>query len=161
MNSADAIKYLPEVFAQCGAGNCINVFSAFGKTTNNLEKVLKSYLDKNKSESDQALNELKSFHLGIARDLFEDGHTTFDKIEEIFIKIQQTLSSVTENTNPKFVYDQIIPSGEILAATIASEYLTSVGISNKLVHATDFLKTDANFNMANVDKVATTLTLQK
>ncbi len=36
-----------------------------------------------------------------------------------------------------------------------SEYLSYIDVPNKLVHATDFLKTDSSFNAANIDKDTT------
>ena len=156
MNSSVAIKHLPEIFKkQSAEDRSINVFSAFGKTTNNLEKVLNAYREGNTRDSEKTLSELKVFHLQIARELFPEQHAVFGMIENIFGKIEKILSSVEENENPKFAYDQVVPFGEILAATIASEYLSFAHVSNELAHAIDFLKTDSSFTYANVDKKAT------
>ena len=161
INSAKAIKHLPEIFKNYDKKDfSVNVFSAFGKTTNNLEKVLKCYINGDTVESEKVLNELKVFHTEIARELFPENHIVFGLIEDIFKKIQQTLSLVGYDENIKFIYDQIIPFGEILSALIVSEYFSFIGIPNKLIHATDFLKTDSDFNAANVDKKTTSENLK-
>ena len=45
INNAHAIKHLAEIFKNYGAEDySVNVFSAFGKTTNTLEKVVSSHI---------------------------------------------------------------------------------------------------------------------
>ena len=76
MSSAKAIRHLPKTFEKHIHGNSMNVFSAFGKTTNNLEKILHNYASGDTNESSKIMHELKAFHLEIARDLFPEGHVT-------------------------------------------------------------------------------------
>jgi aspartate kinase len=154
INCASAIRHLPEIFARCAAENSVNVFSAFGKTTNNLERVVKAHLSGEKKEMKQALDELKAFHLEIASELFPKEHAVFSEIENIFKKIEEMLERAG-TSDPKFIYDQIVPYGEILASIIVSNYFSKVGVKNKLISATDFMKTDSTYNTANVDKQAT------
>ena len=153
--NADAIKHLPEVFAGHMRGDSINVFSAFAKSTNNLEKIVSSYRSGNKLESNKILNELRLFHLGIAADLFPEGHVIFRVIGDIAKKISDTLLAIGESDDAKFVYDQVVPYGEILGSLIVSHYFSFLGINNFFVYATDIIKTDMNFGGANVDKKAT------
>ncbi|MDP9249697.1 MAG: hypothetical protein M3M85_04295 [bacterium] len=161
MNGSDAIKHLPEIFKSYGTGDySVNVFSAFGKTTNNLEKVLRSYVNGETAESNEVFSELKVFHMGIARELFPEDHAVFGMIEDIFKKIRHILSITRQNENIKYIYDQVVPYGEILASLIVSEYLSYIGVPNILVHATNFLKTDSSFNTANVDKETTSKNLK-
>lgn len=156
MKSSSAIKHLSEIVKHYDAEDqSLNVFSAFGKTTNNLEKILNSWASGDSVESNTALDGLRAFHTEIARELFPEDHVVFDMIEDVFNKIQRSISSIGQDENIQYKYDQIIPFGEILATLTVSEYFSYVGISNKLVHATDFLETDSNFNTANVDREAT------
>lgn len=156
MNSSDAIKHLPEIFKNYSTKDySVNVFSAFNKTTNNLEKVVKSYVSGDRVESDKTLNEIKVFHVKIAHELFIEGHAVFEMLEATFKKIQHILALTGQGENTKYIYDQVVPFGEILACLIVSEYFSSVGVKNKLIHATNFLKTDSIFNTANVDKDTT------
>ncbi len=110
MDSSRSIKHLPEIFKNYSIENySINVFSAFGKTTNNLEKALRSYVIGEIEESSKVLSELESFHMEIARELFPVNHVVFGMIKDIFKKIQNTLFMTRQNENIKYVYDQIVP----------------------------------------------------
>ncbi|MFA6353984.1 MAG: hypothetical protein WCW93_03575 [Candidatus Paceibacterota bacterium] len=160
IDGAIPIKHLSIIFENFSPQDySVNVFSAFGKTTNNLEKIVKSYIDGEKKESEKLLGELKAFHLEIASQLFTKEHSIFSIIEEEFKKINDTFSKIGHLEDYKFIYDQIVPFGEILASLIIGNYFSFIGISNKLVNATDFLCTDSNFGSANVDKNATLLNL--
>lgn len=161
LDGAIPIKHLPEIFKNYSTEEySVNVFSAFGETTNNLEKILNNCIKADKAESEKLLNELKSFHIEIARELFPNDHAIFAITEDIFNKIQHTLSIIGQHENALYIYDQIMPFGEILASQIISDYFSYVGIPNKLIHATDFLQTDSNFGSANVDKQATSENLK-
>ena len=161
MNSSNAIKHLAEIFKHYGAEDySVNVFSAFGKTTNNLEKILNSYAAGDMVESNKLLNELKVFHMEIGHELFAEDHIIFSMIEDIFKKIQHKLSGIGQGEDIKYIYDQVVPFGEILASLIVSEYFSSIDIPSNLVRATDFLKTDSDFNTANIDKNATARNLK-
>lgn len=161
LDGALPIKHLLEIFKNySGEDYSVNVFSAFGKTTNELEKILNNYIKEDKIEGEKLLDELRSFHIEIARELFPNNHTIFAVIEDIFKKIKHTLSTIRQNENALYIYDQIMPFGEILASQIISNYFSYMRIYNKLIHATDFLRTDSNFGSANVDKQTTSENLK-
>lgn len=161
LDGALPIKHLLEIFKNHSPKDySVNVFSAFGKTTNNLEKILNNYLGTNTLEGEKLLNELKYFHIKIVWELFPENHNIFIIIEDIFQKMQRTLSTIGQYENAKYIYDQIVPFGEILAGQIISNYFSYIGIPNKLIHANDFLQTDSNFGSANVDKRATSENLK-
>ncbi len=160
IEGAVSIKHLSKIFENFPLQDySVNVFSAFSKTTNNLETIVKNYIQGKKEENEKLLNELKVFHLEIVSQLFPKAHTIFSIIEDEFKKIKDTFSRIGHLENDKFIYDQIVPFGEILASLIISNYFSFIGIPNKLINATDFLYTDSNFSSANVDKNATALNL--
>ena len=86
INNASSMRHLPEIFKERAQENSINVFSAFGKTTNNLEILVKAHLLQDKPGTARVLEELKAFHVGIVSELFPKDHTVFNKIEYIFNK---------------------------------------------------------------------------
>ena len=152
INGALPIKHLAEILKKDSNEFSINVFSAMAKTTNNLESLVKATITCDNVEKEKIFNNLQSFHTDIAQELFPKEHIIFHIISDIFKKINDTLSKDKYFENPKLFYDQIIPYGEILASLIVSNYLNYVGVTNKVINATDFLKTDSNFGSANVDK---------
>lgn len=159
VNDAISIKRLSEFFKNDSPNDySVNVFSAFGKTTNKLEEIAKFCQRGNIEESKKLLENLYFFHIDIVKDLFPEGHIVFKEIEDEFKIINDKLLTVGEMEDLEFV-DQILPYGEILATQIISNYLKYIEIPNKLIYATDFLQTDSNFGSANVDKQATALNL--
>ena len=161
INGALPIKHLAEILKKDSSEFTINVFSAMAKTTNNLENLVKVAIARDNIEKEKIFNSLQSFHTDIAQELFPKEHIIFYIISDIFKKINDTLSNEKYFENPKLFYDQIIPYGEILASLIVSNYLNYVGITNKVINATDFLKTDSNFGSASVDKNITTENLKQ
>lgn len=160
IDGAIPIKHLLEVFKNYSQEDYfVNVFSAFGKTTNELEKIAKAWGDGNMAESKKLLENLYFFHIAIATELFPEGHAVFTAIENEFKKMSDKLSVSNSIKNDLQFIDQILPHGEMLATLIISNYFKYIGISHKLIHATDFLQTDSNFGSANVDKKVTALNL--
>ena len=161
INGALPIKHLAEILKKDSNEFSINVFSAMAKTTNNLESLVKAAIARDNAEKEKIFNNIESFHRDIVLELFPKEHIIFHNISDIFKKIDDTLSKEKYFENPKLFYDQIIPYGEILASLIVSNYLNYVGVTNKIINATDFLKTDSNFGSANVDKHITTENLKQ
>lgn len=155
VNDAVSIKRLSEIFKDYSPDDySVNVFSAFGKTTNTLEKIAKVCQRGNTKEGKEILGNLYSFHMDIAKGLFPQQHSVFQEIESGFKIIDDKLSMANEIDDLEFI-DQILPYGEILATIIISNYFKHIKVPNKLVYATDFLQTDSNFGSANVDKQVT------
>jgi aspartate kinase len=68
VKDAVGIKNLAEIVSK-ETGNLVVVVSAFGKTTNALEKVLKAWLE-NESAYIELLNGIHNMHLSVLNDLF-------------------------------------------------------------------------------------------
>jgi aspartate kinase len=101
--------------------NLVVVISAFGKTTNALEKVLSTWLqgdDLYKS----LLDELYRIHNSIIDEIFPDRNTVAGKIDISFACLEEYLSS-EKRKDYDFVYDQIVSYGEIWSTLIVVEYL--------------------------------------
>ncbi len=131
------------------------VVSATGKTTNALEKVVEAYYN-NTGEVFEEINKVKEKHLQICRDLFENPHSPiFEKLEKIFADLHTIVSKdVPDNYN--YVYDQIVPFGEITSSVILSEYLNHFGVKNEWLDVRDVLKTDDTFREAVIHWEITT-----
>jgi aspartate kinase len=155
LNGAVPIKHLLKIFKSFSPeDSTINVFSAFGKTTNALEKIAKTCQGGEFAESEKLLKDLESFHKAIALELFPEKHAIFLTIENEFKKIKEKFPLSGQAEGLQFI-DQILPHGEILATMIIGNYLEHAGIPNKLISAIDFLQTDSSFGSASVDKSAT------
>ncbi len=126
------------------------VVSAFGKTTNALEKILLAFYN---GDNDRLkyIEELKEYHCNIVSELFPEGN------QPLIGQLDKVFSEIVRRTNLKpeaafdFEYDQLVSAGEIFSTLIVSAFLNFKGQKNQWVDLRNVLVTDANFRAANID----------
>ncbi|MCU0462423.1 MAG: aspartate kinase [Bacteroidales bacterium] len=128
--------------------NLVVVVSAFGKTTNALEKVLKAWMEGDKSYKDH-LDNIYSYHASIADELFPSGNSARGNIDNSFAKLREYLRS-SKRSSFDFEYDQIVSYGEIWSTMIVAEYLRKSGINAAWVDIRKALLTDDRYRDANI-----------
>lgn len=148
VKDADSIKNVKKVLLSQGYQNTLMVISAMGKTTNQLEEVVKAYFDKEDYIVPCKISE--SYHIEIAKELFPKAHSIFD---EIYETINEIIYFLRKNKSPNydFVYDQVVSVGEILSSKIMSEFLKQEGIENTWIDFRDYIKTDGNYREGKVN----------
>ena len=148
VKDADGVRNLREVLRQTGHEDIFLVVSAMGKTTNAMEAVVESYFNEGTRFS-ESLDPVESFHFEIARELFEEGHPVFDRLQTLFEEVRGFLRWIR---SPKyaFVYDQVVGYGELLSTTVVSHYLQSQGVENEWLDVRQLIKTDRNYRDAGV-----------
>ncbi len=149
VKDANAVKNVGEVI-KLHKDDLVVVISAMGKTTNALEKVVESYLNKD-GKVEENLQIVKKFHFDILNDLFKDkNHAIFNEIHNTFIEIEW---EIDEQPTRKYdyVYDQIVSVGEMLSTKIVSAYLNEIGLKNTWKDARNFIQTDNTYRNAKVD----------
>ena len=145
-----AIQNLFSILNQQGYDKTLLVISAMGKTTNAFEVVVKNYFQ-NKEELQHSINEIFKFHNQILFDLFSNkNHKVFKDIHFIFENLKGFLNR-NKSPNYSFVYDQVVPNGELLSTKIISAYLNFKGIKSNWIDSRDLIKTDSNFRDADLD----------
>jgi aspartate kinase len=138
----------------------IVVISAMGKTTNELENVVNSYLNKD-GKVDMCLQIVKDFHFNIINELFEDKkHPIFNEIHNTFVEIEWEIEEEAVR-GYDYVYDQIVSVGEVLSTKIVSAYLNSVGMKNRWQDVRNIIQTDNTHRSAKVDWELTEALAQK
>ncbi len=147
VKDASGIKNLANILFK-EKGNLIVVISAFGKTTNALEKVLRSWLAGEPDYKDH-LDNIYSYYSSVAEDLFPSGNSAKIKIETSFSKLKEYLKSA-KKSGYDFEYDQVVSYGELWSTIIVAEYLIKSGINTKWVDIRDNLLTDDRYRDANV-----------
>lgn len=149
VKDANAVKNVGEVI-KIYNDDLVIVISAMGKTTNGLEKVVKSYLDKD-GKAQENLQIVKDFHATILTDLFDNkAHSIFNEIHNVFVEIEWEIED--EPTREyDYIYDQIVSVGEMLSTKIVSAYLNEMGIQNTLQDVRDLIQTDNTHRNAKVD----------
>jgi aspartate kinase len=124
VKDAAGIKNLARIVSSETAGVVV-VISAFGKTTNSLEKVLESWY-KNDRNYPTLLNEVYETHLSIIEELFKKDQALKGKIDISFALLKEYLSS-DKKGKYDFEYDQIVSYGELWSTIIVEAYLKKTG----------------------------------
>ncbi len=147
VKDATGIKNLAKIVAQ-EKENLVIVVSAFGKTTNALEKVLKLWLAGEKSYKEH-LDNIYSYHSGVVEELFTSGNSVGNKIDKSFTKLKEYLLS-EKKSEYDFEYDQVVSFGEIWSTIIVAGYLRKTGLKAEWIDIRKNLLTDNRYRDANV-----------
>ena len=129
------------------------VVSAMGKTTNKLESLFEAFKNKDKLCFLKEAQELKSFHLSICNDLFEGQQlkNIETQIINYFDEIHQFMDDNKTDKTERFLYDQLIPYGELLSTKIIHSCLIRESVKSLWFDARSCIKTDSTHQSANVD----------
>jgi aspartate kinase len=147
VRDAAGIRNLAKIVSS-ESDNLVIVVSAFGKTTNALEKILKAWLsgdDKFKS----LLDELYTGHLSVINALFGQNHEVTGTIEVSFALLREYLLTPPRGKYD-FEYDQVVSFGEMWSTIIVSEYLKKDLQDVEWLDIRESLLTDDRYRDSNV-----------
>ena len=154
VKNASAVRNVAEILQQFPEENLVMVLSAMGKTTNALEKVVKSYFLED-GKTSLYLNEIRLYHYSLADELFTGiSHPVYAALNDLFSTLDLYLSK-TQSKVFDYEYDQIVSYGELLSTCIMHHYLAEAGIPNRLFDVRQLIKTDNTFREGKVDWKAT------
>jgi len=122
VNDAEGIRNLTAIVS-AEKEDLVIVVSAFGKTTNALERVLNAWISGNESYKD-LLEDIYGYHLSVAEELLPSGNSRKSKIDISFAKLEEYLKS-SKKAGYDFEYDQVVSYGEVWSTIIVSEFLKS------------------------------------
>jgi len=147
VKDAEGLRNLAKIVAK-EQDNLIVVVSAFGKTTNALEKVMESWLTGNETFN-YLLDEVYASHLSVIEDLFSPGSDVKRKIDASFALLRNYL--LTSNTKIyDYNYDQVVSYGEIWSTMIVAEFLKKSNLDAAWCDIRENLLTDDNYRDANI-----------
>ena len=147
VNDAAGVRNLANIVSK-EKENLVIVVSAFGKTTNALERVLKARMDGNMSYTD-LLEEIYIYHWSVCEKLFGDMSAAISSIKSSFSALRKHLSSGRTGSYD-YEYDQVVSYGEIWSTIIVSEYLKANYTDVEWIDIRENLITDNRFRDANV-----------
>ena len=147
VKDAAGIKNLTAIVSN-EKGTLAIVVSAFGKTTNALEMVLKAWLAGENTYKDH-LDNIYSYHAAVAEELFPSGNSAKSKIDISFTLLKEYLLKA-KKSQYDFEYDQVVSYGEIWSTIIVAEYLKKSGMNAEWVDIRSSLLTDDRFRDANI-----------
>jgi aspartate kinase len=148
---AEAVRKLASLLNDYNSCPLIVVVSAMGKSTNALEALLKTVRNGDHAEYLRLFENLKSYHLQIAGELFtENESNVIDVLQTLFADLDSQFLKY-KHDDYDFHYDQTVCFGELLSTTIINAFLHKSGVKNRFVDARDYIITDQHHRFANVD----------
>jgi len=147
VKDAEGIRNLTKIVAD-ESDNLVVVVSAFGKTTNALEKVLNAWMNNDDNHFD-ILDDIYESHLNVIKNLFDEGTEIKGKIDVSFTILREYLLSRPKG-NYDFEYDQIVSYGEIWSTIIVAGYLKEKINGVEWCDLRDNLLTDDRYRDANI-----------
>lgn len=143
----DGIRNL-EAIVRKEPGKLVIVVSAFGKTTNALEQVLRAWMAGDENYRN-LIDNLYSYHNSVACGLFPGGNSAKGMIDNSFALLREYLES-PKKEDYDFEYDQIVSYGEIWSTIIVAEYLLKSGLNSEWVDIRGNLITDDRHRDADI-----------
>ena len=143
----DGIRNL-EAIVRKEPGKLVIVVSAFGKTTNDLEQVLRAWMAGDENYRN-LIDNLYSYHNSVACELFPGGNSAKGMIDNSFALLREYLES-PKKEDYDFEYDQIVSYGEIWSTIIVAEYLLKSGLNSEWVDIRGNLITDDRHRDADI-----------
>lgn len=128
--------------------NLVIVVSAFGKTTNSLEKVLKSWLSGNE-DYPVLLNEIYNYHHAVIHGLRESKGNILKSVDLSFAKLREYLVKSSKG-DYDYEYDQVVSYGEVWSTLIIAGFLKESGLNAGWIDIRENLITDDRFRDANI-----------
>ncbi len=143
----DGIRNLAAIVRE-EPGNLVVVVSAFGKTTNALEQVLKAWMAHDENYRN-LLDNIYNYHDSVACGLFPGGNSARGMIDNSFALLREYLVSAKKE-DYDFEYDQIVSFGEIWSTIIVAEYLRKSGFNSEWIDIRGNLITDDRHRDADI-----------
>lgn len=147
VRDASGIRNLAEIVSG-EKEDLLIVVSAFGKTTNALENVLKKWFSGDRGYRD-LLEDIMSYHLAVAEELFKGEGVAREKIGNSFATLEEYLKS-ERRSDYDFNYDQVVSYGEVWSTIIVSEFLNYRNLNTRWVDIRGVLVTDDRYRDANI-----------
>ncbi|PWS33804.1 aspartate kinase [Pedobacter paludis] len=160
VKDADGVKNLANIVRDYKKGKLLIVISAMGKITNKLEELTQAFL----AQSDQThsiFEEIKHFHFSIIEALFEGNpNPVYDDVANTFVEIEWLIEDEADS-NPDYIYDQIVSIGEVVSTKIVAAWLNESGSKALWADARNFIQTDNTYREGKVDWDKTNQIIQK
>lgn len=146
VKDAAGIKNLKSIVEK-EEGELVIVVSAFGKTTNALEQLLKYRLAGNEMYSG-LLEEICNYHKQVAFQLAGEEKSP-GKLDNLMALLQEYIGLNPEGSYD-FKYDQVVSNGELWSTVIVAEYLSRQLGNVEWVDIRESLATDDRYRDANI-----------
>ena len=148
VKDAAGIINLASVVEKYKANELLIVVSAMGKTTNALERLTKSYFNR-EDDVHTVFDEIKTYHYTILEQLFDHANAVFDQVANTFVEIDWIIEEEPQDEYD-FIYDQIVSIGELVSTRIVAAYLNQVGLNSQWLDVRGYIHTDNTYREGTV-----------
>ncbi len=144
LKTAEAVRNVGSILQSYREERLLIVVSAMAKTTDAMEKVVQAHARQDGS-APELLMQVKQWHVELTRELFEStDHPVFSTINDAFVEADWILDEPPHD-NYDFMYDQLVPIGELVSSHIVSAYLNKCSLPTHWLDARDVILTDDIF----------------
>ncbi len=145
LRNADAVRNVARILGMHREKSLVIVVSAMGKTTDQLEEVVKAYHQGEEATAKEKLNAIRDAHHAISKDLFgEIPQTLAEHLNDLVVSVEWVLEEAPSD-NYDYDYDQIIGLGELMSSRIVAAYLNREALLTHWLDARDVIITDNIF----------------
>lgn len=144
LRTPEAIRNAAKIVALYKDEKLLIVASAMGKTTNALEKLLE--LATAGKPFEKEWEELKKYHVDIAKGLFDEKHEIFNSINDQFDKV---IVGLHLQGDFDMVYDQVVSLGEVVSTLILAAFLKTER-PVEWIDARKYIRTNSSFREGRV-----------
>ncbi len=150
VKDAASVKNVADILSLFKNEKLVIVVSAMGKTTNALEKVVTSYVNKDERLKEY-VEEVKTYHVNILDQLgFKSDHKIYKDLDIAFVEIDWILEE-EPSRGYAFAYDQIVSQGELISTKIISTYLGEHNFKNEWLDIRDCIITDNTYREGKIN----------
>lgn len=142
LRSADALRNVADILSMHRDKSLVIVVSAMGKTTDQLEGVVRAYHEKKNEEARGKLEQIRAFHWELSQELFgQMPEELADQLNDLIVSVEWVLEEEPSD-NYDYDYDQIIGLGELMSSRIVAAFLVKQGLPTNWLDARDVIITD-------------------
>lgn len=128
------------------------VMSAMGKSTNQLEAILKAHAANDVDQSRSLFEQFKSAHYEVLAELLDQEklNEAQTDLNDTLVEIEWILEEAFED-NYDYLYDQMVSVGELVSTKLVYHYLSSKGFNICWYDVRNAMITDNTYREAKVD----------
>ena len=153
VKDAAAVRNVAQIVARhVDESQLLIVVSAMGKTTNALEQLYDLHVRQgSEAESRRLIEEMKAFHVDIARALFKDDGPVFALLDNLFSRLAADAEVYARLPGYDEGYDQIVSFGEVVSSHIVAQFLARQEVPVRWIDSRQYIQTDTTWREARVD----------
>ena len=154
IGSFDSIKNVIQIIKKVEKESIILVFSAFGNTTDDLQKAAEISASGKLKDSENILFDLKNYHYSLTEQFvnLNESADLKQKIDFHFDKLYEMVKGIFTLCDFSLaVKDEFLAHGELLSTTILCAIFEKEGLPAQWIDSRKIIKTDSQFTQAEPD----------